>query len=350
MALSKDVRFRPLKTILYPGAAGQTRDSLPVTEVYQSLNCRLTGNYTADTGIIAGVANNAEGTISLIRKLTIEGSSNRRRAAYGAFKATDFAAYYNINRFLRNIAGVTLDLGAGSLVAKSGPDPFAADVQVDFEMPHTSDPRRTYLNAARDLETLTVVIDWGDTSDLIQQAPASLAALTATQLQISGRELLDPTAKNYTYGINTFSYIEKVVTAAAPAFEFDLRRGNLLRGFLIKAFTVDPTAGAAPFHIPSDAIVNYVKFSLNRETKLEFNDWQTLQGQNVLDYRMPLITPITGYAFVDFMEDGNFNKIIPTSLYRDVTLTLGVAAPAAAPVVTYVRVYPVEIFPANNIV
>jgi hypothetical protein len=93
--LKTDVKFRPLKTINYPGAAGQTRDSLPVTEVYQSLNLRLTALITPTVGLLPTYENIA----SLIRNITIEGVSNNRRAAYGRFKNTDFAAAYTLQRW-----------------------------------------------------------------------------------------------------------------------------------------------------------------------------------------------------------------------------------------------------------
>jgi hypothetical protein len=339
MAINTDARFRPVKTIVYSGAAGQTRDSIPVTEVYQSLNLRLTGTYTQDPKI-AGVANNSEGSISFLRNIALEGSSNNRRAAYGTFKNADFAAAFRLNQFLRGVAGAHVDPGAGALVAASV-TPFSADLRLDFEMPHSGNPRLTYLNAARDLQTLTIVADWGNQSDLVTPGVGGVPVVTA-QLIVSGRELIDPNAKMQKYGVNILSFQERVVTAAAASFDFDLRRGHLLRGFLIKTYTINPALG--PYHIPADNIVGSVSFALNRETKSQYFDWATLQGQNQSDYRMA--APIVGYAFVDMMDDGNWNKIVNTALFRDVTLSFSTAAPAAPPVVTYVRVYPVEVNPS----
>jgi hypothetical protein len=328
--LSKDVKFRPLLTRTYPLAAGQTRDALPVTEVYQSLNIRLSGT----TKVIAGITAVPEDVLSLIRGITLEATSNNRRAAYGKFKQGDFAAMYNLQRFLRNVSGAVVPLTA----AGGGPNAFSADLQLDFEFPHSSDPRRTYLNAAADLQTLTIIIDWGDEGDIDTAAPwlGVGDALTA-QVVVSGRELVDSHIKGFKFGVNTLSYQEKPIAAASTDFQFDMRRGNLLRGILIKAYTQAP---GATFHTPSDAVINAVKFSLNREVKVQYFDWPTLQGQNLIDYRMVAV-PV-GYAFIDFMEDGNYSKIIPTSAFTDVILSFDVAGVANS----RIRVYPVEIYPS----
>jgi hypothetical protein len=327
--LSKDVKFRPLVTRAYPGAAGQTRDALPTTEVYQSLNVRLTAALNAR----ASIALRPENILGMIRGFTLEGTSNNRRAAYGRFKQGDFAAYYNLLRFLRNVSGAVTPLTVSAIPAL---EPASADVQIDFEFPHSSDPRRTYLNSAKDLQTLTAIIDWGDYPDLNSVAVAPGDTLVG-QVVISGRELTDTDIKKYNFGVNTFSYLEKPTNGVAAAdFQFDLRQGRLLRGILIKCYT---QAAGATFHTPTDALVNSLRFTLNRETKVEYFDWPTLQGQNLIDYHMAAV-PV-GYAFIDFMEDGNFAKIIPTSAYTDVTLSFNVAALADA----RIRVYPVEIFP-----
>ena len=327
--LSKDVKFRPLITRAFPGAAGQTRDALPVTEVYQSLNIRLTGTTT----VAAGITVPPEDVLSFIRGITLEATSNSRRAAYGKFKQADFAAMYNLQRFLRNVSGAVVPLTAGA----GGPNAFSADLQLDFEFAHSSDPRLTYLNAARDLQTLTLIIDWGDATDIDSVAFAPGDVL-AGQVIVSGRELTDPIIKTKKFGVNTFSYQEKPTNGvAATDFQFDMRRGNLLRGMLIKAYT---QAAGIPFHTPDDTIIQAVKFSLNRDIKVQFQDWATLQGQNLLDYRMVAV-PV-GYAFIDFMEDGNYGKLIPTSAFTDVILSFDIAAVPDA----RIRVYPVEIFPA----
>jgi hypothetical protein len=224
--------------------------------------------------------------------------------------------------------------------------PCAIDLLLDFEFPHSSDPRRTYLNAAADLQTLSIIVDWGDLGDLLTDV-GEAGTVTLCQLQVSGRELTDPSAKSYKYGVNTFSYQEKAVVAAANNFEFDLKRGNLLRGILIKQYT---QLAPATFHTPVDTIINATRFNLNRDTKLEFQDWATLQGQNLLDYHMnSLPFPIglpgpipVGYAFIDFMEDGNFNKLVPTQAFTDVILSFDVNGIANG----RIRVYPVEIYPA----
>ncbi len=182
--LKSDVKFRPLKTILYPGAAGQTRDSLPVTEVYQSLNIRLTGVVTPTVGV-TGVP---EDVLSLIRGITIEGTSNSRRAAYGKFKQADFAALYTLQRFLRNIAGAVIPYAPGLVGPGAFATPIAADLQLDFEFPHSSDPRRTWLNAAKDLQTLSIIVDWGDITDIDDlTVDAAEAGVFAGQIVVSGR-------------------------------------------------------------------------------------------------------------------------------------------------------------------
>jgi len=351
MSLLKDVKFRPLRTILYPGVPTQTRDALPVTEVYQSLNIRMTGVVTTDPAVVP-TGNTPEGALSFIRRLVLEGSSNKRRAAYAQFKVGDVAAMYNLQRFLRNVAGVILN---PAFAAAATPYPMSFDLQLDFEMPHTSDPRRTYLNAAEDLETLTAIIDWGDGTDV--HVPGAAATVASggivAQVVISGRELTDPNAKSFKYGVNTLSYQEIQVNAAVNNLEFNLRRGNLLRGVLIKAFCIDPVpiavlVPATVAHTPVDDIILSARFLLNRETKIDMFDWGTLQGQNLIDFKMPALIP--GYAFIDFMEDGNFNKIIPTNEFRDVTLQFNVqpSALSVAPLtaISYIRVYPIEIYPA----
>lgn len=325
----KDVKFRLVETVSKPSLAGPTRTVLPITEVMQGLNLLLSGSVTIATNDATSLA--PEGILSLIRNIKIEATSSSRREV-GVIKNADFASMYTLQRFLRNVAGLKTTLSAATKQAGTA---VKADLQLDFEFPHSSDPRQTLLNTT-ELSTLTLVVDWGDANDILVVGTAVVTFPTMA-IKVSARELTDVESKRKRYGINSFSYIEKSVGTAQSRLLVDLKRGYLLRGFLVKQFT---RAAGTNFHTPVDTVINSIALELNREVKVKFDDWNVLQGQNIYDYKMGAAIP--GYAFIDLMEDGRYDKLIDTRMYRDVNVVLDIATVADS----VIRIYPVEIVPS----
>lgn len=331
MAGAKDVKFRSIEDVAIPAAAGPTRTKLPITEVIQCLNLFLDGTVTIAVADAKGFL--GEGVLSLIRGVTVEAVSASRREV-GKIKFADFAALYNLNKFLRGTTGLySIPDNAKQQVATA----IKADVQLDFQFPHSESSRQTLLNTT-ELTSLEAILDWGTYADFIDDdGGKATVTLPNTVCRIGARELVDVDAKQVRYGINQFTYQEIPVINANSRLQVDLKRGYLLRGFLIKQFT----RNGVYYHTPVNTAINSIKLELNRNVKIEFKDWDVLQGQNIYDYRMPSCP--TGYAFIDLMEDGKYDKIINTNTYRDVNVVLDVPGLANG----YVRIYPVEIIPAN---
>ncbi len=325
--MSKIEKHRNIETVNKPAVASPTRTILPITEVIRRLNLYLSGTVSVDAGGVDGVLT-GENVLSLIRAITIEATSSSRREI-GKIKYADFAAYYRLQQFLKGLPGSYLDptpITKGSVAS-----PFNANVSIDFEQAFSQDPRQTLLNTT-ELTSLSLIVDWGDSSDMFSAGTITFPACT---LRVDASEFVDAPSKAQKYGLNQFSFIEPPSTTAANTrLAVDLKRGYLLRGFMVKQFT--RTANA---HTPVSTVVNNVSLELNREVRKSFS-WATLQASNKEQFQ--IATMPTGYAFVDLMPEGRYDSIVDTREFRDVNVILDVNGVANS----FVRIYPVEIIPS----
>lgn len=330
----RDAKLRYIDTAVMV-SGGQTITKIPDTEVIRFLNLYLSGTVSVDGGGADGVLT-PEGMLSLIRNISIEASSGTRREL-NKIKWGDIAAFYNLQKFLKSVNGYYLN--PTPITKGSAASPFAFDLQIDFEMARSKNPRATMLNANRDITrgTFNLKLDWGTSADMF--SAGTITYPTTPNMKIYALEHRDDLTKQGRYGINLLQYKEQAVPATTTRQLIDLKSGYLLRGVLIKAFT---RAGGVYYHTPSDAIINAVSLEVDRDVVKEF-DWKILQAQNIYDYHMSSASVLTGYAFLDFMPELSWDTIIDTRKAKtDVNLVLNVTGGATS----YVRVYPVEVIPS----
>lgn len=323
-----------------PAIPGPTRTKLPETEVLQDLTLNLNGTVTVVEG--GGKKHGTmvpEGILSLIRSVTIDGSSSTRKG-FSKFKYADFAAFYRLQQFLEAFnSTITQPYAPGADFAVGAALPFSVSVPIDFQMPHSSDPRRTLLKAS-ETTSLNLVLDWGRDMDLVTTGYDSTITFPTLSCKVSVREYTDGTFKDpkMQFGIHSFTFLEQAIAAANTRLLVDLKRGYLLRGFLIKCYT---QAAGIFYHTPVDTILNSVALELNRDPVKYYDSWAELQDHNMKQYGMAARVP--GYAFVDLMPDGRYDTIVDTRQFRDVNVVLNVNAIVNG----IVRIYPVEMIPPN---
>jgi hypothetical protein len=319
-------KFRLLETVNKPTTAAPTRTNLPLTEVIKKLILRVVGTCTLDSS--ADGVLTPESVLSLIRTITVEASSSARKEI-GKIKYADTAAMYYLNQFLRGTPSTLLN--PTPITKSSAASPFNFHLPIDFQMLFSQDPRQTLLNTT-ELTALALILDWGDYTDMFS---AGVVTYPSCSVQIYADEFIDPESKAVKYALNQFSFIEVATTSSNSRQAIDLKRGYILRGFMIK----QATKTAYP-HTPVETVINTVSLELNREVKFKA-DFQTCKDQNKAAYQM--VTVPTGYTFVDLMPESRYDTVIDTRQYRDVNVILDVTGVANS----FVRVYPVEMIPAT---
>jgi hypothetical protein len=322
---SRVEKERLLETISMPSIAGPTRTNIPITEVIRKLKLCLSGTMT-EGGTAGGTLAN-EAMLSLIRAITIIGTSSKR-TEIGKIKFADFAAFYRLQHFLKGVEGHYLD--PTPITKSAAASPFYANLNIDFEMPWSQDPRQTLLNTT-ELTSLSMLVDWGDASDVITGGAWTFPTCS---LEVYADEFVDDGTKAHKFGINQFSYLEQSTTSSNTRLAIDLKRGYLHRGIMIKQFT-----RTAYGHVPVETVVNSYSFELNREIK-KTGSWAVLQASNKERYGLANVPK--GYAFIDFMPEKRYDTLVDSRKYRDVNLVLNVNAVPNS----FVRIYPVEIIPA----
>lgn len=332
--VAKNLKTRHVDTVAYPGngvAGGQaaiTRTRLPRNFVVQDINILVTGTVSVSGGSADGTLT-PEQPLQLIRDVRIEGSS-QSRPQVGEIKRGDAAALYRFAHFMKGTAGSITSLAAAGVQTNTA---FSFDLEIDFELARSIDPRMTLLNT-RELDSLDLVIQWEDSTGLIYGGDRSVT-INNCSAYIVAREYLDPGSLATAYGIHRFSSIEQAISAANTRLPIELKRGYLLRGLFIKQFT----QGAVNYHTPVTSIINAVSVEVNRDVKVSYPSWAQLVAENKYSYSIESMP--TGYAFVDFMIDGKPDNLIDTRDFESVDLVLNVSAPSNA----RVRVYPIEILP-----
>jgi hypothetical protein len=324
--IQKTLKLRTVETIQKPSVAGPTRTQLPITEVIRKLVLRLSGTMT-EGGTADGTLT-PEGMASLLRNIEIVGTSSSR-SQVGKIKSADFAAFVTLQKFLKGFGGSYL--APTPITKSSAASPFNLTCSIDFELPYSQDPRQTLLNT-QELTSLYLNCDWGDASDVMSSGSWTFPSCS---LEVAVSEFVDDNAKAQRYGLNQFSYIEVPTTSSNTRLSIDLKRGNLLRGFLIKQFT----RNAVYYHTPVTTVINSVSLELNREVK-EKATFAMLQAMNMERYQMASVP--TGYAFMDMMPEALYDTLVNTNEMRDCNVILDVNGVANS----FVRIYPVEIIPS----
>src|ERR1041385_100973 len=261
--------------------------------LYTKLILRLAGNLTKTESSAGTLADNCW---SLIRSIRIKADgdvikefepSMLRVLSHHVFRGID-----------TDITNITL----GSDTAEA----FSSRLTVDFQSPRSRLPEARFFPGDRYGE-LSFEIDWGAYTDLVGGGTyTSPSFSTNPTLEVWGEEVLNPTDRARRYLVH--KYFTKTFSrnaTATTADVFQLPVGEVYRGLLLKQLTRTPDLGITTLLTSTANIVIRVNGSY-RKTE---TTWQELIARNKSHYGVALPT---GYAFVDFMEDGDFNKALRT--------------------------------------
>ena len=258
--------------------------------LYSKLMLRLSGTLSkteACAGTLAG-----EGPLNLIRGVRIIADGEIIKE----ISATHLRVLsHHIYRGLdTNLTNVTLGTDAA--------EAFSARLELDFQVPRSKTPELGYFPAHR-YDQISFEVDWGGFTELVAGgAYTGVSFPTNPTLEVFGEEILDPKMRSARFLIHKYAQkIFSVSSSAQTAAQFQLPVGEVYRGILISQYTRTPDTPLATLVTATGNIVIRANGAFR---KLETN-WTELRQRNQARYGIAMPT---GYAFVDFMEDGDFGR------------------------------------------
>lgn len=280
--------------------AGQTVSlDLPRNHVFKSVYLRLTGSITKTGGTANGVVA-SEVPFSLIKAVAVvrNGSDVLQRADGGTLFALARINSDGDPQFTTNIVNTV-----------TANQTFSADIPIDFASWRMANPSSTLLRGVG-TSSLRLDVTWGNFSDLVSGSTDGTYSVGTTPIQIEvfTEEIMDLTGD---FG----DKLIVVTTRAIPAnftsnqFTIDLPVGPFYRRLILKTLAVSGTA-ALPVTF-TDTLISQIRvISDGSFFHTDRLGWDVLRGMNKRNYAMP--TLFSGYAVVDFCEDGNPGGLIDT--------------------------------------
>lgn len=334
----RNAKIRALETVQPSTLPSQTRTKIPRDFVFQDMILNMQAQMDISGGTTSGTVT-AEQPFNLIRGVRLEANSPGRPTV-AEIKNADFAALATLERIMNGTTAQNTALANGDVQAATIID---AKVELPFYIPRCKSPFSAALNC-HELASLDLVIDWGSETDLVTGGDRT-EALTNISCQVSAREWLSQEANAAKYAVNLTRYMEFTGLSQNSAYLVDLKRGLPIRGLLIKQFT--RAAGTYP-HVLVNSVINALKVEVNGIPKFEFasngtanSGWNLLRSENKRIYSLE--TQLSGYAFIDFLEDGDLSGLIKTAEYTSINLSLDINTVSDS----VIRVYPVEIVDRN---
>jgi len=261
--------------------------------LYTRLLLRLSGNLTKTESAAGTLADNP---FSLIRGIRIKAEGD-------IIKEFEPSMVHVLShQIFRGLATDSTMITLGSDTAEA----FSARLEVDFQSPRSRAPEASFFPGDRYGE-LVFETDWGAYTDLVGGGTyTSPSFSTNPTLEVYAEEVLNPTDKTRPYLIH--KYATKTVGISSTAqngYPIQLPVGEVYRGILLKQLTRTPDLGISTLLTSTANIVVRVNGSFR---KLE-TTWAELTSRNKARYGVALPT---GFAYIDFMEDGDFNKCLRT--------------------------------------
>jgi hypothetical protein len=216
---------------------------------------------------------------------------------------------------------------------------FFADIPVDFASWRMQNPGSTLLRAVG-TSSLRLDITWGALTSLVSGSDGALTVgTTPIQVEVFTEEIMDLTGD---FGDKLIVITTRTVVAASTQFTIDLATGPFYRRLILKTMDTPGAPNVLTDRL-SDAIINRIRIisdgSFFHTDRLS---WDVLRGMNKRNYAMPVL--FTGYAVIDFAEDGNPAGLIDTrgasSFQVELDVSLGTG-------VTQVQVIQEQIVPAR---
>jgi len=307
--------LRQLGVLTY-SSGGVGRLELPRNHVFKKLICRLAGtiNVTA-----AGTDVFDENPQSLLRDLRVVRNGSE------VLQALDGGSLFQIGAINWGTPSERAAVASAAIASTA----FVATVPIDFQSQGLWTPSMSLLRAVG-TSTLVLEVTWGSENNIVVGGTKTFT-VTPT-LTVFGVEIMDVTGR---FGDKILRPIERQITAATTDLEIQLPTGPLYRRLFFKVTTNDDVD-------LSDAIVNNLRIVVDGVLYLaDRMTWTGLRAHNKLTYSLETLQ--SGYAVVDFTEDGNPQGLIVTAGASEVKVLADVAAPVGT---TRLRVIPEQIIPA----
>ena len=135
------------------------------------------------------------------------------------------------------------------------------------------------------------------------------------QIEMKTIEAQDVDAKVY---FSFFKQTQKSIQFSGQSNNYliDINRGNSLQGLMI--MTQNGTAAANVDPLLSDDLIQDFSFKLNGQTEIKANTWLGLKDENQSRFgtNSPLVggaSRFKGFAYLDFLRDGNLNTALQVS-------------------------------------
>jgi hypothetical protein len=216
-------------------------------------------------------------------------------------------------------------------------NPFSASFILSAEAVNMAVPVDSYLDL-REFEKTELRVTWASFSQIISAGTATIDQPN-TNLQCITNQTTEGLSS---IGFRRFvSFDQRDITATNPEFTVLIPRSGLLAGIL---FRTDRDI------VKVDNNINFITVtSDSSHDHVKRRPWASLQFENVIRYQLDGGVAggsgrITGFAYLDFIEDGRMAAAINTEALNEFKLSLDVTRTSGAEIVrmTYVFYKPLR--------
>ena len=270
----------------------------------------------------------AEGIAAIISEIRITGDPKKAGKQVGTLKKIDFAAAYQLNTILESFAGYRLE--PTPITKSAANSPMNISVDVDFRMPWCQSGTQN-LVACRGYPEFNARNRLAPTNRCGDNRRAN--CWNNSHIVICNRQALHGSCnRGRAISAECLRFHGKAGNGGAIGLHVDLDGKEGLRGVLIKTFT----RNGVIYHTPVDTVINSVKLMVNNKPSRFYPSLKVMKAENQRIYGVSIPT---GYAFLDFMSEGNFDTMLPLSKFGSVQLQLDVNAIANS----VVKIYPIKV-------
>jgi len=255
--------------------------------------------------VTVAVTLKSEAPLGLLQKIELTGDGNEVLWAVSGRDA------YRLMQIFHGKAGELTAPATGV-----GTNPFVAFLIISAEAVNMAVPVDSYLDL-REFEKTELRVTWGAAATLFSAGTATISATTQVECYAN-----QSTEGLPSIGFRRFlQYDERPIVSTQTDFSFLIPRSGLLAGILFRTDRDDVTV---------DDIINFITItSDSSHDHVKRRSWRSLQAENMVRYQLDggLAAAggrITGYAFLDFLEDGRMAAAINTETLNELKLTLDV--------------------------
>jgi len=294
---------------------------VPKTYLTKDIFVRLTGNLV----VTVAATIRPEAPLGLLQTIELAGDGNEV-----LWKLAGRDAYRLMHLFHGKAGELVPPVGG------VGTNAFSASIILSAEAVNMAVPVDSYLDL-REFEKTELRITWGTVADVISAGTATIDATTKLECYAN-----QSTEGLGSIGFRRFiSFDQRDVTATNTDFTMLVPRSGLLIGVL---FRTDRDSA------PVDNIINFVTMtSDSSHDHWKRRSWVTIQMENVIRYQLDGGAAggsgrITGYAYVDLLEDGRLASAINAEALNELKFVLDVTKTSGVEIIraTYVFFKPLR--------